>query len=66
MAIIKVDMCVGVAITKLSKPLGDNNWTIWKTRIVSALKVCCIMEYVQGGISMPNAETSAEELEAWC
>ena len=62
MTIIKVDMHVGAVITKLSEPLGDNNWTAWKTRTVSALKVCCIMEYVQG---KTNAEISAEDLEAW-
>ena len=65
MTIIKVDTQVGTAITKLTEPLGNNNWTAWKTRIVSALKVCCVMEYVQGGIPMPDVENSAEDLEAW-
>ena len=60
--IIKVDTRVGAVITKLSEPLGNNNWTAWKTRIVSALKVCCVMEYVQG---KTNTEISAEDLEAW-
>ena len=65
MTIIKVNTRVGTAITKLTKPLGDNNWTAWRTRIVSALKVCCVMEYVQGGIPIPDAENPAEDLEAW-
>jgi hypothetical protein len=65
MAIAKVDKHVGAAFTQLSEPLGDNNWTAWKTRMVSVLEVCRVRDYVQGTVPSPDAEMSEEDSAAW-
>ncbi|GLB41639.1 hypothetical protein LshimejAT787_1002390 [Lyophyllum shimeji] len=65
MAITKVDTREGFAIAQALEPLVDGNWLVWRIRILCVFQLCDVLEYVEGKIPRPNAETSPEDAAAW-
>lgn len=44
----------GTNIVKMSEPLDENNWTVWKERMKRALRLCGIEDYAYGKIKRPD------------
>ena len=44
----------GTNIVKMSEPLDENNWTVWKERMKRALHLCGIEDYAYGKIKRPD------------
>jgi hypothetical protein len=61
----KVDMRQAASVTRLPKPLDDTNWAIWVKQLTRVLKVCGVLQYVEGNIPKPDENSQPEEFEAW-
>ena len=44
----------GTNIVKMSEPLDENNWMVWKEHMKRALHLCRIEDYAYGKIKRPN------------
>ena len=50
------------AISKLTEPLNESNWTVWKERMKRVLLLCRVDKYATGSIPRP---TEVEAGETW-
>ena len=62
-SIKRVQAREGSAITKLSEPLGEQNWMIWRERMRRVLRLCGVEAYVEGRIELPADTKGAENWE---
>ena len=53
------------SIIRLSEPLDEKNWSIWRERICQVFKVCSVFLYVDGTIQCLDKTTHPEDFEAW-
>src|ERR1700761_2965689 len=49
----------GSNVTKLSEPLTEGNWAVWKNRMKRALRLCEVDGYAYGTIPRPDDVTQA-------
>jgi hypothetical protein len=59
-AIVRVQAREGSAITKLSEPLNEENWTAWREQMRRVLRLCGVEAYAEGTIETPGDTKSAK------
>ena len=52
-SITRVSTKESAAVAKLSEPLNDENWTVWRERMRRVLQLCEVEDYVDGQIPRP-------------
>ena len=63
--IIKVCTQEAASITRLSEPLDEKNWSIWREHIRQVFKVCSVLPYVDGTIQCLDKISHLDDFEAW-
>jgi hypothetical protein len=60
--ITRVSAHASPTLTKLSEPLGHDNWIVWRDRMRRVLRLCGIEDYIDGKIPRPE---NAQEASNW-
>ena len=53
-SIARVSTKESAAVTKLSEPLNEENWSVWRERMRRVLQLCEVEEYVDGHVPRPG------------